>query len=91
MNRIMLNLNEEELQQADALAKKQAVSRAEIFRRALAMLNDAARRQVEEEERKTRLRAIFARMDETAKILSKDPDWDPVAIIRAWRDHGRNF
>jgi len=89
MNRIMLNLSEEELRQADELAKKQAVSRAEIFRQALAMLQEAARRQAEEEERKARLREIFAHMDEAAKELAKDPDWDPIAITRAWRDRHR--
>ncbi len=89
MKRVILNLQEEELERAEKLASRLAVSRAEVFRRALAAFAELMPTREEEERRRTRRAEIAADMDAAAKELSKDPDWDPVAIIRAGRNRGR--
>jgi predicted transcriptional regulator len=89
--RTILSLSEETLKQVDRLAAEMDVSRAEFIRRAIAAYaGEIGRKQ--EEERICRKRAeaigeIERLREEFSKV--KDPDWDPVRVIREWRDKDR--
>lgn len=89
--RTILSLSEEIMRQADELAREQSVSRAEWIRRAMIAYVEECRRKKEEE---TILRERKGAFKETERIRRefaglKDPDWDPVKIIREWRDKDR--
>ena len=89
--RTILTLPEEALKQADAWAGELHVSRAEFIRRAVAAYSEEMHRKKEKDEilkqraeagRETdRLRHEFSKI--------KDPQWNPVKIIREWRDKDR--
>jgi|GEM_PF-2131213 hypothetical protein len=89
--RAILSLSEETLQKADALAEELGVSRAEFIRRAINAYAEELRKKKEEEaillKREKACRETDRLREEFSKI--KDPNWDPVRIIREWRDKDR--
>jgi len=91
VNRVLLNLSDEELKAADSLAGREKVSRSEVFRRALSHMLDMVKGEDAEARRRRRAREIIASMDRSAEILSRDKGWDPMAITRAWRNGGRKL
>lgn len=98
VRRTILSFSEEALQEADQLASELHVSRAELFRRAVVAYADEIRRKKEEEEiqrqRREAVEGIARLREEFSRV--KDPNWDPVKVIREWRDrdiqaiHGRD-
>lgn len=91
MKRVLLNIKEEELAAADREAERLGTSRAELIRRALDDFLAKRRGEQEELEARARARELNAAMDRSAAILSQDKSWDPIAITRAWREHGRKL
>ena len=87
MPRILVNLDEEKLKAADAAARRLGVSRSEVVRRAVTAFTNPGPREETMEERRTRMMAAYDRMQAAGRrILAANPEWDPVALIRAARD-----
>lgn len=87
MTRFLVSIDDADLKTADAMATRLRISRSELVRRALASYTGL--RRVPEPitpEVLARRRAAAASMDKSAKILSQDKDWNPVQIIRDYRD-----
>ncbi len=70
----------------DAEARAAGVSRSAVVERAVSAYLDARRRAREGEEARRRFADAMARADAVADALG---DWDPVAIIREFRDTPR--
>ena len=89
--RTILSLPEEALRQADELAAELHVSRAEFIRRAISAYAEELRRKKEAEELRRQREAAGRETDRLRKEFGKvkDPSWDPVKIIREWRDKDR--
>jgi hypothetical protein len=89
--RIILSLPDEALQQADQWATELKVSRAEFIRRAVTTYAEESRRKKENEEILHRREIAFKETERIRKSFNKvkDPNWDPVKIIREWRDKDR--
>ena len=89
--RTILSLSEAALEQADRLAAELDISRAEYIRRAIAAYSEELSRKKEEEricrKRAEAIRGIERLREEFSKV--KDPHWDPVRVIREWRDKDR--
>lgn len=89
--RAILNLSDETLRLADTLSDELGVSRAEFIRRAIHAYAENLRKKKEEEtllrKREEACRETDRLREEFSKV--KDPDWDPVKIIREWRDKDR--
>ena len=88
MRRILLNLRDEDVENADRVAEQLGVSRSEVVRRALVRLTAGTVTEEGEAARRARAREIAADMDEFGKVLARDRDWKPMEIIRAWRERG---
>lgn len=86
MARVNVFMSDELLKAVDAEAKRQHTNRSALFQKAAEAYLEFLHRQREEAERRLKMEQACKRMDELAERLG---DWDPVAIIRKFRDTGR--
>lgn len=86
--RTIMSLSEESLKQADDWAQKLHISRAEFIRRAVTAYAEEMRRKKEEEEILRQRAEAGRETDHLRREFGKvkDPKWDPVRVIREWRD-----
>lgn len=85
MARVNVFMSDELLKAVDTEAKRQNTNRSALFQRATEAYLEQLRRQREEAEQHLKMEQACKRMDELAERLG---DWDPVAIIRRFRDTG---
>ena len=83
MARVNVFLNDEMLKAVDAEAEQAGLSRSGFLQAALQSYLDMRRREREEAEVQRRMDEACKRMDALAEKLG---DWDPVSIIREFRD-----
>lgn len=83
MARVNVFLNEDLLKAVDAEAEQTGMRRSALVQKALTEYLEAQRRAREEAEAKRRMDEACKRMDALAEKLG---DWDPVRIIRHFRD-----
>ena len=85
MARVNVFMSDELLKVVDAEAKQQSTNRSALLQKAAEVYVEQLRQQREEAERCRKMEEACKRMDELAE---KAGDWDPVAIIRQFRDTG---
>lgn len=85
MARVNVFMGDELLKAVDAEAEREGITRSALLQKAAEAYLQEARRQREEVERRRKMEEACKRMDELAE---KAGDWDPVAIIRRFRDSG---
>ena len=83
MARVNVFMSDELLKAVDTEAKDEGINRSALFQKAAEAYLQQAREQREEAERRQKMQEACKRMDELAEKLG---DWDPVAIIRQFRD-----
>lgn len=83
MARVNVFLSDDLLKAVDAEAEETGTSRSALVQKALAAYLEAQRRAREEAEARRRMDEACTRMDALAEKLG---DWDPVAIIRRFRE-----
>ncbi len=86
MARVSVFLDETTRRAIDAEARTAGMSRSRVIERAVAEYIDLRRRAREDEEARRRFAEAVALADAVADKLG---DWDPVAIIREFRDTPR--
>ncbi len=87
MTRALINFDAQELKAVDAAARRLGLSRSAFVRRAAVTQANPASRPETPEERRTRIMSAFERLRESGRRIRKiNPDWDPIALIRASRD-----
>jgi metal-responsive CopG/Arc/MetJ family transcriptional regulator len=88
MARVNVFMSDELLKAVDAEAEQEGINRSALLQKAAQTYLQQARQRREEIERRRKMEDACKRMDELA---AKMGDWDPVAIIRRFRDarHGR--
>ncbi len=85
MARVNVFMGDELLRAVDAEAEREGITRSALLQKAAESYLEQARQGREEAERRQRMAEACKRMDELAE---KAGDWDPVAIIRRFRDTG---
>lgn len=85
MARVNVFMSDELLKAVDAEAKQQSTNRSALLQKAAEAYLEQLRQQREEAERYRKMEEACTRMDALAE---KAGDWDPVAIIRQFRDTG---
>lgn len=85
MARVNVFLKDELLRAVNQEAERAGMKRSALIQTALVDYLEAQRRAREEAEAQRRMEEACKRMDELAE---KAGDWDPVAIIRRFRDSG---
>jgi metal-responsive CopG/Arc/MetJ family transcriptional regulator len=87
MARVNVFMSDELLKAVDAQAEQERINRSALLQKAAEAYLQQARQQREEAERRQKMQEACKRMDELAEKLG---DWDPVSIIRQFRDarHG---
>lgn len=87
MARVNVFMSDDLLKAVDAEAKDEGINRSALLQKAAEAYLDQVRKEREEVERRRKMQEACKRMDELAEKLG---DWDPVAIIRQFRDarHG---
>lgn len=85
MARVNVFMSDELLKAVDAEAKQQSTNRSALLQKAAEAYLEQLRQQREEAERCRKMEEACKRMDALAE---KAGDWDPVAIIRQFRDTG---
>ena len=83
MSRVNVFLKDELLDAINKEAKDEGTNRSALIQTALEAYLQAKREQREEEEQRKEMKEASRRIDDLAKELG---DWDPVAIIRRFRD-----
>lgn len=83
MARVNVFLNQDLLKAVDAEAEQTGMRRSALIQKALTEYLEAQRRAREEAEAQRRMDEACKRMDTLAEKLGK---WDPVSIIREFRD-----
>jgi len=85
MARIRVNvmLDENILESVDSEAEVEGMSRSSLVEKVLQEHLEAQKRLREEEERRRKMEEACREMDKLAEKLG---DWDPVSIIRKFRD-----
>lgn len=83
MARVNIFLKDELLKAVDAEAEQAGMSRSAFLQAALLSYLDIRRREREEAEARRRMDEACKRMDALAEKLG---EWDPVRIIREFRD-----
>lgn len=83
MARVNVFMQDDLLKEVDAQAEQEGIKRSALLQKAIAGYLRQAREQREEAERRRKMQEACKRMDELAEKLG---DWDPVAIIRQFRD-----
>lgn len=86
MARVNVFLGDDLLKAVDAEAEQEGINRSALLQKAAEAYLQQARQQREEAKRKRKMEEACKRMDELAAKLG---DWDPVAIIRQFRDARR--
>lgn len=85
MARVNVFMSDDLLKAIDAEAEQEGTNRSALLQKAAEAYLLQARQQREEAERRRKMEEACKRMDRLAK---KAGDWDPVAIIRKFRDSG---
>ena len=87
MARVNVFMSDDLLKAVDAEAEQERINRSALLQKAAEAYLQQARQQREEAERRQKMQEACKRMDELAEKLG---DWDPVSIIRQFRDarHG---
>lgn len=85
MARVNVFLKDDLLKAVDAEAEQAGTNRSALIQAALSDYLEAQRRAREDAEAQRRMDEACKQMDELAE---KAGDWDPVAIIRRFRDSG---
>lgn len=85
MARVNVFMSDELLKAVDAEAEQEGTNRSALLQKAAVAYLRQAQQQREELERRSKREEACRRMDRLAK---KAGDWDPVAIIRKFRDSG---
>ena len=83
MARVNVFMSDDLLKAVDAEAEQEGINRSALLQKAAEAYLQQARQQREELERRRKMEDACKRMDELAAKLG---DWDPVAIIRRFRD-----
>jgi len=83
MARVNVFMSDDLLKAVDAEAKDEGINRSALLQKAAEAYLQQVRQQREEAERRRKMQEACKRMDELAAKLG---DWDPVAIIRQFRD-----
>ena len=86
MARVNVFMSDELLKAVDSEAKQEGTNRSALLQKAAEAYLLQARQQREEAERRRKMQDACKRMDELAAKLG---DWDPVSIIRQFRDTRR--
>jgi metal-responsive CopG/Arc/MetJ family transcriptional regulator len=85
MARVNVFLGDDLLRAIDQEAEQAGINRSALIQTALVEFLKARQEAREEEERQRRMDQACHEMDKLAEKLG---DWDPVAIIRRFRDSG---
>jgi metal-responsive CopG/Arc/MetJ family transcriptional regulator len=85
MARVNVFMSDDLLKAVDAEAKQERTNRSALLQKAAEAYLDQVRKEREEAERRRKMQEACKRMDELAAKLG---GWDPVAIIRRFRDAG---
>jgi metal-responsive CopG/Arc/MetJ family transcriptional regulator len=85
MARVNVFMSDELLKAVDAEAEQEGIKRSALLQRAAEAYLLHLNQEREEAERRRKMEEACKRMDELAERLG---DWDPVAIIRKFRDSG---
>lgn len=85
MARVNVFLKDDLLRAIDTEADQAGMNRSALIQEALVQFLSARQKLREEEARRRRMEEACRLMDELAE---KAGDWDPVAIIRRFRDSG---
>jgi metal-responsive CopG/Arc/MetJ family transcriptional regulator len=85
MARVNVFMSDDLLKAVDSQAEMENINRSALLQKAAEVYLQQVRREQEEAERRRRMQEACRKMDELAK---KAGDWDPVAIIRRFRDRG---
>ncbi len=83
MARVNVFMSDDLLKAVDTQAEMEKVNRSALLQKAAEGYLEQVRREREEAERRRKMQEACKRMDELAAKLG---DWDPVAIIRQFRD-----
>ena len=83
MARVNVFMSDDLLKAVDTEAKDEGINRSALLQKAAEAYLQQAREQREEAERRRKMQEACKRMDELAEKLG---DWDPVSIIRQFRD-----
>jgi metal-responsive CopG/Arc/MetJ family transcriptional regulator len=83
MARATVFLSDDLLRAVDAEAEREGMSRSALFQNAAEAYLDQAKRERQEVERRRAMEEASLRMDKLAEKLG---NWDPVAIIRQFRE-----
>ncbi len=83
MARVNVFMQDDLLKEVDAQAEQEGIKRSALLQKAIEGYLRRVREQREEAERRRKMEAACKRMDELAERLG---DWDPVSIIRHFRD-----
>ena len=86
MARVNVFMSDDLLKAVDAEAKDEGINRSALLQKAAEAYLQEARQQREELERRRKMQEACKRMDELAAKLG---DWDPVAMVRQFRDTRR--
>jgi metal-responsive CopG/Arc/MetJ family transcriptional regulator len=78
-------MSDDLLKAVDAEAEQEGIKRSALLQRAAEAYLLRLNQEREEAERRRKMEEACKRMDELAERLG---DWDPVAIIRKFRDSG---
>jgi metal-responsive CopG/Arc/MetJ family transcriptional regulator len=86
MARVNVFMSDDLLQAVDAEAEQEGINRSALLQKAAEAYLQQALEQREQAERRRKMEDACKRMDELAYRMG---DWDPVAIIRRFRDTRR--
>lgn len=86
MARVNVFMSDDLLKAVDAEAKDEGINRSALLQKAAEAYLQQARQQREDAERRRKMQEACKRMDELAAKLG---DWDPVAMVRQFRDARR--
>jgi metal-responsive CopG/Arc/MetJ family transcriptional regulator len=85
MARVNVFMSDDLLKAVDAQAETERIKRSALLQKAAEAYLEQVRKEREEADRRRKMLEACRKMDELAK---KAGDWDPVAIIRKFRDRG---
>ena len=83
MARVNVFMSDDLLKAVDSQAEMEKINRSALLQKAAEGYLEQVRKEREEAERRRKMQEACRKMDELAAKLG---DWDPVAIIRQFRD-----
>jgi metal-responsive CopG/Arc/MetJ family transcriptional regulator len=83
MARVNVFMSDDLLKAVDAEAEQEGIKRSALLQKAAEVYLEQVRKEREEAELRQKMQEACKRMDELAEKLG---DWDPVSIIRQFRD-----